>query len=333
MGEENINLIVYCEDASFSSFIVNCLNMMGNINLIGTADSIASMDRLASANNNVLVLLCASKLTTVHIISVFEIFEKTKCFCVAVCDNPALSFALMRRGALSTVIFTDKNVDSNSLFIGSLKSKIKDANKLKSIVKIRDIKQNVSVSSNKMVVVGASTGGTEALLSVLKELPAEMPPILVVQHMPAVFTKMYAERLNSICKLTVWEARNGDVLRPGLVLVAPGDMQMRVVKKGNDYVVDCRQEGKVNGVEPSVDVLFDSVCDNVDKKVIGVILTGMGSDGAKGLLKLRKKGAFTIGQDAESSIVYGMPKVAYEIGAVQVQAPLNKIAKLILDNI
>lgn len=332
MNENKIDLIVYSEDAVFGEFIKRCLEKISKVNVVGFADNLASFERQIKINKNILVLLCAAKLTTVHIMNMFEFLENNNCFCVAICDNAALSFSLMRKGALSTIIHNGKN-DEIDGFVKNLELKLRDANKLKSIVKIRDLKQNVVVSSNKIIVIGASTGGTEALLTILKDLPAEIPPVLVVQHMPAVFTKMYAERLNSICKPTVWEARSGDTLRSGLVLIAPGDMQMRVVKKGNEYVIDCQAEGKVNGVAPSVDVLFDSVYQNIDKKIVAVILTGMGSDGAKGLLKLRQKGAVTIGQDKATSTVYGMPKAAYEMGAVKIQAPLNKIAGLILDNI
>ncbi len=157
-----------------------------------------------------------------------------------------------------------------------------------------------------------------------------MPPILIVQHMPAVFTKMYADRLNDICEMTVWEAKNGDKLRPGLVLIAPGDYQMKVVKNYDGYYVECFKGEKVNGHAPSVDVLFDSVADVIGSKAIGIILTGMGGDGSKGMLKMRENGAKTIGQDEKSCVVYGMPKVAYELGAVDEQVALPNIASRIM---
>ncbi|MBQ6887317.1 MAG: chemotaxis response regulator protein-glutamate methylesterase [Lachnospiraceae bacterium] len=180
--------------------------------------------------------------------------------------------------------------------------------------------------SSKIIAIGASTGGTEAIYEVLKQFRRDIPGIVVVQHMPPGFTKMYAERLNNQCEVTVKEAQTGDKVIPGQVLIAPGDRQMKVVKVGECYQVECRGEEKVNGHCPSVDVLFGSVARVAGKNAIGVILTGMGSDGAKGLLEMRKTGAPTVGQDETSSIVYGMPKVAYDIGAVQYRLGLSAIS-------
>ena len=178
---------------------------------------------------------------------------------------------------------------------------------------------------SKIIAIGASTGGTDAIHTVISGLPRDMPPIVIVQHMPPVFTKLYAERLNNTCELEVKEAEDGDALRPGRVLIAPGNYQMRVAKRGSGYIVKCTQEEKVSGHCPSVDVLFDSVADVVGKQAVGVILTGMGRDGANGLLKMKKTGAYTIGQDEKSSVVYGMPMVAFNIGAVEKQLPLDRI--------
>ncbi|HCT91329.1 MAG TPA: chemotaxis response regulator protein-glutamate methylesterase, partial [Lachnospiraceae bacterium] len=180
---------------------------------------------------------------------------------------------------------------------------------------------------------GASTGGTEATLAVLEKLPANMPGIVITQHMPEGFTNMYAERLNRICSLEVREARNGDVIKPGLALIAPGAKQMEVVRSGYNYIVQCRPGAKVSGHCPSVDVLFSSVAKNVAINKVGIIMTGMGSDGAKGLLQMRNSGAFTIGQDKESCVVYGMPMVAYNMGAVCVQASCDNIPSVLLNHL
>lgn len=187
--------------------------------------------------------------------------------------------------------------------------------------------------SNTILAIGASTGGTEAIYSIITALPRDMPGILIVQHMPPVFTKLYADRLNNSCMLEVKEAQDGDQVKPGRVLVAAGDFHMRLAKGPGGYFVKCAQGERVNGHCPSVDVLFDSVADVAKDKAIGVILTGMGADGAKGLLNMRKQGAYTIGQDEKSSTVYGMPMVAYNIGAVAKQLPLNKIAEEICSHL
>lgn len=186
-------------------------------------------------------------------------------------------------------------------------------------------------SSDKIVAIGASTGGTEATLAVLKQLPKEMPGIVIVQHMPAGFTKMYAERADRICKLSVKEAQDGDRVKNGQVLIAPGEYQMYLKREASGgYYVSVKKGEKVSGHAPSVNVLFDSVADAAGKSAVGVILTGMGQDGAEGLLKMHKKGAKTIGQDEKSCVVYGMPRVAYNIGAVDVQADINDIAEHIM---
>lgn len=181
------------------------------------------------------------------------------------------------------------------------------------------------IDMNRIIAIGSSTGGTEALYNILKQLPPTMPGILVVQHIPPIFSRMFAERLNNQTHFKVKEAQTGDFIEPGKVLVAPGDQHMKVKKVGDRYRVEVFQGDKVNGHCPSVDVLFESVAKEAGSGAIGIILTGMGYDGAKGLLAMRRKGARTIGQDEHSCVVYGMPKVAFEIGAVERQASLQAI--------
>ena len=185
---------------------------------------------------------------------------------------------------------------------------------------------------DRMVIgLGASTGGTEAALKVLRQLPADIPGMVLVQHMPAGFTKMYADRLNKLCQMQVREAKDGDKVERGTVLVAPADLQIRMQRDGaGNYTVSCKPGEKVSGHRPSVDSLFLSMAQVVRHQMVGIIMTGMGRDGADGLLAMRKQGAFTIGQDRESSVVYGMPMVAYDIGAVQVQASCDNIASVLL---
>ena len=183
--------------------------------------------------------------------------------------------------------------------------------------------------SNKVIAIGASTGGTEAILTILRALPRNMPGIVIVQHMPPVFTKIYAQRLNNLVALNVKEAQTGDIVQQGSVLIAPGDKHMKIEKLGSTYRVVCYEGEKVNGHCPSVDVLFNSVAKKVGKDAIGVILTGMGYDGAKGLLSMKRSGAKTIGQDEKSSVIYGMPRVAFNLGAVDKQVSLDSIPQVI----
>lgn len=209
--------------------------------------------------------------------------------------------------------------------------------KIASTAKIGNIKKNIVPTltenlsgDNKELIlaIGASTGGTEAIAAIIKDFGTDIPGTVVVQHMPAGFTEMYANRLNDQCRVKVKEAKHGDKVLPGQVLIAPGgDCQMRLVKVGGTYQVDIKPGPKVSGHCPSVDVLFESVAKSAKNRALGIILTGMGGDGAKGLLEMRKAGARTIGQDESTCIVYGMPKVAFDIGAVEYQEKLGDIAK------
>lgn len=186
-------------------------------------------------------------------------------------------------------------------------------------------------NSIQIIAMGASTGGTEALLAILEKLPGNLPPIVITQHMPPIFTNMYAERLNRICKMEVREAKDQDRLYPGLCLIAPGGLQMQVVKDREGLKVSCLEGEKVSGHCPSIDYLFSSVAEECGEHAVGILLTGMGRDGAHGLLLMHEKGAYTLGQDEESSVVYGMPMEAYKLGAVDKQGNLSQIANYLLD--
>ena len=186
-------------------------------------------------------------------------------------------------------------------------------------------------NSIQIIAMGASTGGTEALLAILEKLPGNLPPIVITQHMPPIFTNMYAERLNRICKMEVREAKDQDKLYPGLCLIAPGGLQMQVVKDRDGLKVSCTEGEKISGHCPSIDYLFSSVAKECGEHAVGILLTGMGRDGAQGLLSMHEKGAYTLGQDEESSVVYGMPMEAYKLGAVDKQGNLSQIANYLLD--
>lgn len=185
-------------------------------------------------------------------------------------------------------------------------------------------------TTQKLIAIGASTGGVEALKEFLIQFPRNSPGMIVVQHMPSNFTKQFAQRLSGICNVDVKEAQDGDTVSQGLVLIAPGNLHMVLRRSGHRYYVQLGSGEKVSGHRPSVDVMFNSVSKNAGKNAIGVILTGMGSDGAKGLLNMKKSGAMTYGQDKKSSTVYGMPKIAFDIGAVCEQESLENMPTKIL---
>ena len=181
-----------------------------------------------------------------------------------------------------------------------------------------------------LIAVGSSTGGTEALSTVFKELVPPLPGIVVAQHIPALFAKLFADRLNTECALTVKEGEDGEAVQHNTIYIAPGNKHMTVVKSAAGYTIKCGMGPKVHSCRPSVDVLFNSVADNVGGSALGVILTGMGQDGADGLLRMRQKGSPTLGQDEATCVVYGMPRVAFEKGAVEKQLPLQMIASAIM---
>jgi len=192
-------------------------------------------------------------------------------------------------------------------------------------------KLSLTQTTHKIIAMGASTGGTEALKAVLMQMPPTSPGIVIVQHMPPKFTQAFAERLNSLCQLTVKEAQNGDAVIPGVALIAPGNYHMVLKRSGARYYVEIKDGPLVCYQRPSVDVLFHSVARYAGPNAVGVIMTGMGRDGASGLLEMKKAGAKTIAQDEETCVVFGMPKEAIKLGAVDVVAPLQDIPKVILN--
>jgi two-component system chemotaxis response regulator CheB len=191
--------------------------------------------------------------------------------------------------------------------------------------------QAMSKTTDQIVAVGASTGGTQAIECYLLGMPANCPPTVIVQHMPAGFTKSFAERLNQVCQPEVKEAADGDTIIPGRVLVAPGHSHMLVRRSGAKYFVEVKDGPLVDRHRPSVSVLFQSVAQNVGRNSVCVMLTGMGTDGAKGMLAIKNAGGRTIAQDEKSCVVYGMPRAAVEIGAVEQSLPLDRIAGKVLE--
>jgi len=191
----------------------------------------------------------------------------------------------------------------------------------------------LSETTNKIIAIGASTGGTEALKTVLTGMPPNAPGTLVVQHMPANFTTSFAERLDELSAMTIKEAKDGDSLINGVALLAPGNYHMLLKRSGANYYVQVKKGPLVHHQRPAVDVLFHSVADYAGSNAVGVILTGMGSDGALGLLKMKEAGARTVVQDEKSCIVFGMPKEAIKLGAADKVVPLNSVSKTVLDMI
>lgn len=252
---------------------------------------------------------------------------------VVVSSLPINALDALSAGAVDFVKKPESgDAESSDLFFEKIRSIIKIAVCAKLNPKINRIQStilsnysSVHASDSSVIAIGASTGGTEAIIEVVKNLPSSCPGIVIVQHMPAHFTTLYAERLNKICKMEVKEAKDRDRLVPGRIIIGAGSFHLTLQKDTNGYYIRSLQGEKVSGHCPSVDVLFSSVAQTAGKSAIGVILTGMGADGAKGIKQMHDLGCYTIGQDKESCVVYGMPMEAYKLGGISRQLPIDEI--------
>ena len=252
--------------------------------------------------------------------------------------NADVTIQALEIGAVDFVAKPTSQLDKGMEVLASqLQAKIKEAARTKVYARPETAPEPRPASApksigltDKIIFVGASTGGVEALLKLLLGFPADCPPILITQHMPERFTASFAARLNNVCAMTVVEAANEQPVQQGHVYIAPGSHHLEIVRKLNRYVCQLNLDPPVSGHRPSVDVLFASAAKVVGRKAVGAILTGMGKDGAQGLLEMRQAGAVTLGQDEKSSLIYGMPRAAFERGAVMKQVSLDRMAASIL---
>ena len=334
-----IKVLVVEDSYMFRGVLVNGLNSDPGIEVVATAnDPFEARDMIIKHNPDVMTLdVEMPKMDGIEFLR--KLMPQHPMPVVMVSSLNSKVFDALNAGAVD---FVNKPSGLTKEQLGDfIKNELVTKVKIASTVKISNLKKTKlgdkeqeqekegSIYNKRVLAIGASTGGTEAIFSVLCGLNRDVPGIVITQHMPPGFTKMFADRLNNQTRLQVKEAATGDIIRPGWAFIAPGDKQMKVVKVGDIYKIECFNGPKVSGHCPSVDVLFESVAMTCKKDAIGVILTGMGADGAKGLLKMRQAGAYTIGQDENSCIVYGMPKVAMELGAVGCQVGLDKIPEKI----
>jgi two-component system chemotaxis response regulator CheB len=338
--DKKIRLLIVDDSALFRNVLVKGVSRDPEIEVVATAvDPFDARDKIVDLEPDVMVCdVVMPKMNGIDFIK--RLLPQYPLRVVVVSSVSDAVLDAMNAGAIDFVVKPDLSYGrTNDAFIADLIEKIKIASKSRiPLVKssgglARPVAAVDPTSNKKLIAIGASTGGTDAIFNVLKYLPPEIPGIVVVQHIPPVFSKMFADRLNSTTPLRVREAQNGDYIEKGLALIAPGDKHMRVKKMGDRFRVEVSEGEKVNGHCPSVDVLFNSVAACCGASSVGVILTGMGEDGARGLLAMRNAGARTIGQDEKSSVVYGMPKAAYEMGAVEKQASLDAIPQAIISAI
>jgi two-component system chemotaxis response regulator CheB len=336
MPAKNIRVLIVDDSALFRGVVSKGIAADPEITVVGTAvDPFDARDKIVETTPDVMICdVVMPKMDGIEFIR--RLLPQYPLRVVVVSSVSAAVLDAMNAGAVDFVAKPDMNSGrSSAIFISELIEKVKIAAHARiPIIKafaepVRNA-AHTAASTKRIIAMGASTGGTEALFNVLSALPEGLPGIVIVQHIPPVFSQMFAERMNKALRLRVREAKSGDYVENGLVLIAPGDRHMVVKKLGDRLRVELLSGEKVSGHCPSVDVLFDSVAAACPSDAVGVIMTGMGSDGARGLLSMRQKGARTIGQDEASSIVYGMPKVAYELGAVEKQVPLEGIAQAIL---
>ncbi len=327
-----IRVLIVDDSILFREVLLRGLSSDPNIEVVATAnDPYEARDKIISTKPD--VMTCDVEMPKMNGIDFIKrLMPQYPLPIIVVSSTSRTVFDAMNAGAVDFVGKPDlSKVNNVENFINELIMKIKIAAKAK-VLRVgsgapeKGIVGSESVGKGKIIAIGASTGGTEAIYQILKSLPVDTPGIVIVQHIPSNFSRMFAERLNSETSLTVKEARTGDIVERGHVFIAPGDRHMRLRHIAGRYKIECFEGEKVNGHCPSVDVLFESVAKEVGANAVGVILTGMGYDGAKGLMSMRKMGAHTLGQDEKSSVVYGMPKVAFNIGAVERQSSLDNMA-------
>lgn len=345
-----IKVLIVDDSATVRMLLSQGLSLDPEIKVVGTApDPFAARDKIATTTPDVITLDVEMprmdgleflrRIMTYHplpVVMVSALTEKGKRITLEALELGAVDYVTKPSGSHGAAGLNEMLVD--------LRRKIKIAAKTNLATLGRSVarppapgKPTAAVgtalaeTTNKVIALGASTGGTNAIRAILSRLPADTPGIVIVQHITPGYSAAFAERLNNITALNVKEAASGDSIIPGRVLIAPGALHTRVVRSGGVYLTECSDGERVCGNKPSVDVLFESVAACVGGNALGIILTGMGTDGAKGLLAMRQAGARTIGQDEASSIVYGMPKAAWELGAVQKQVSQEDMAQTIID--
>lgn len=348
-SNNHIRVLVVDDSALVRSILSQGLSLDPEIEVVGTAnDPYIACDKISKLQPDVLTLDVEmpkmdgveflKQLMPQHPIPVLMVSALTK-------KGKQITLEALEAGAVDFVTkpSTDISRGLNEM-LAELRQKVKVAsranvgrwlsNKTKTISTkfINRPVKALSESTDKVIAIGASTGGTEAIRSIITNFPASAPGTVIVQHMPSGFTRMFAERLNDLCQVSVKEAAAGDRIMTGHVLIAPGDYHLTVNRSGGNYIVDCKQSDKVCGHRPSVEILFQSVAKNVGSNSIGAILTGMGHDGADGMVAMRKSGAYTLAQDEATSVVFGMPKEALKRGGTDISVPLEKIPEMIINH-
>ena len=341
IANKTIKVLVVDDSAVVRKVLTQNLGKDSNIEVVGTApDPYVARERILELKPDVLVL--DVEMPRMDGITFLDKLMRARPMPVIIFSSltpkgSQMAMEAMQCGAVDVVSKAGEAYKVGDA-IEDLIQKVKAASKVNVDRLVKNIKNkpiraqrlSLSVTTHKILAIGASTGGVQAITTVIKMMPANSPGTVIVQHMPPNFTKSFATRLNEECDVVVKEAQDGDHVLPGQVLIAPGGYHMVLARSGASYYVKIKDGPRIKHQKPSVDVLFDSVSQYAGANAVGVILTGMGDDGAEGLLKMKEAGAKTIAQDEESSVVYGMPAAAVKIGAADKQVTLCKVAETVL---
>jgi two-component system chemotaxis response regulator CheB len=342
-----IKVLVIDDSALIRSILTEIINSQRDMVVVGAApDPLIAREMIKQLNPDVLTLDVEMpkmdgldfleklmRLRPMPVVMVSTLTERGSEITMRALELGATDFVTKPKMSISdgmreyTDVIADKIRAASQARISSLSRHTKPRDGAPPPIQLR----NPLISSEKLLIVGASTGGTEAIKSFLLQMPSDCPGILITQHMPAGFTKSFANRLNSLCQISVQEAAGGERVLPGHAYIAPGDKHLLLVRSGANYVTQLSDAPPVNRHKPSVDVLFDSAATNAGKNAIGVILTGMGKDGAVGMKQMKDAGAYNFAQNEESCVVYGMPKEAVAHGGVDEVAHLNDLPTLVLN--
>lgn len=340
-----IRVLIVDDSAVIRTLLQKILSSDEEIEVVGTApDPYAGRDKLVTLKPDVMILdIEMPKMDGLTFLTkVMEHFPtRTIIFSSLSLERSEVALKCLELGAIDTMPKPAIDVTKGMMdFQNELISRVKTAAKARLPEKktaeapktpVQKVKSDSLIrTTHQILAIASSTGGTEALKKVLAGLPADIPGTVVVQHMPAVFTKTYAQHLNAMFPFEVKEAEDGDRILPGRVLIAPGDFHMEIVRSGGYYSIKLHQEPSLHGVRPAADYLMRSVARYAGANAIGVVLTGMGKDGAQGLVEMKKAGSYNIAQNEETCIVFGMPKVAIEYGAIDKVIALEDIAREIL---
>lgn len=339
-------VLVIDDSALIRSLLTEMINQQKDLEVVGAApDPLIAREMIKQLNPDVLTLDVEMpkmdgldfleklmRLRPMPVLMVSTLTERGSEITLRALELGATDFVTKPKTAITegmreySSIIADKIRTAAKAKIACLQRSAKPAAQSETLGMLR----NPLISSEKLIIIGASTGGTEAIKSFLLQMPSDCPGILITQHMPAGFTKSFANRLDSLCKISVKEAVDGERVLPGHAYIAPGDKHLLLARSGANYITKLSDAEPVNRHKPSVDVLFDSAATNAGKNAIGVILTGMGKDGAAGMARMKEAGAFNYAQNEESCVVYGMPREAVAHGGVDEVAHLTELPKLVL---